>query len=237
MRTSISVRRAAPRSLRVPRLHAVLRHVPARLRAHGPGARLHAAARPAADRRLSARVVAGALHRREHRAARATPTSPGPTSSWSAACTSRRRRSRTSASRAHAAGKVTVLGGPSVSSAPEMYPDFDYLHVGEIGDATDELIGLLDASVARPPAQVRLTTKSALALDLFPLPAYDMIPLYALPHRQPAVLQRLSVSLRVLRHPGPLRPPAAAQDGRAAHRRARGHAAPARASDRDLFRR
>ncbi|MEA2995135.1 MAG: hopanoid methylase, partial [Alphaproteobacteria bacterium] len=29
-------------------------------------------------------------------------------------------------SRAHAAGKVAVLGGPSVSSAPEMYPGFDY---------------------------------------------------------------------------------------------------------------
>ena len=41
-----------------------------------------------------------------------------------------------------AAGKVTVLGGPSVSSAPEMYPDFDYLHLGEFGDATDELIAL-----------------------------------------------------------------------------------------------
>ena len=81
-------------------------------------------------------------------------------------------------SRAHAAGKVTVLGGPSVSSAPEMYPDFDYLHVGELGDATDELIGLLDASVARPPVQLRLTTNERVALDLFPLPAYDMIPLY-----------------------------------------------------------
>src|SRR3954465_1491371 len=61
-------------------------------------------------------------------------------------------------SRAHAAGKVAVLGGPSVSSAPEMYPDFDYLHVGELGDATDELIGLLDASVGRPATQMRLTT-------------------------------------------------------------------------------
>src|SRR5438270_5915403 len=80
--------------------------------------------------------------------------------------------------RAHAAGKVTVLGGPSVSSAPEMYPDFDYLHLGELGDATDELIGLLDASVARPPAQRRLTTGERVALDRFPLPAYHMIPLY-----------------------------------------------------------
>ena len=39
--------------------------------------------------------------------------------------------------RAKAAGKVTALGGPSVSSAPEMYPEIDYLHVGELGDGTD----------------------------------------------------------------------------------------------------
>ncbi|HTV37453.1 MAG TPA: B12-binding domain-containing radical SAM protein, partial [Xanthobacteraceae bacterium] len=32
--------------------------------------------------------------------------------------------------RAKAAGKVAVLGGASVSGAPELYPDFDYLHIG-----------------------------------------------------------------------------------------------------------
>ena len=80
--------------------------------------------------------------------------------------------------RAHAAGKVSALGGPSVSSAPEMYPDFDYLHLGELGDATDELIGRLDASVSRPPEQQRLTTKDRVGLDQFPLPAYHMVPLF-----------------------------------------------------------
>src|SRR5688572_626459 len=30
--------------------------------------------------------------------------------------------------RAKAAGKVVVLGGPSVSASPEMYPEIDYLH-------------------------------------------------------------------------------------------------------------
>src|SRR5215831_18326481 len=80
--------------------------------------------------------------------------------------------------RAHAAGKVAVLGGPSVSGASEMYPEFDYLHIGEIGDATDELIGRLDASVARPAAQVVLKTAERLGLDQFPLPAYEMVPLY-----------------------------------------------------------
>src|SRR3981081_1875412 len=52
--------------------------------------------------------------------------------------------------RATAAGKVTVLGGPSSSAAPEMYPEIDYLHIGELGDATDRLVAQLDASVARP---------------------------------------------------------------------------------------
>ena len=80
--------------------------------------------------------------------------------------------------RAHAVGKVTVLGGPSVSGAPEKYPDFDYLHIGEIGDATDELIGMLDASVARPAAQMRLITTDRLGLDQFPQPAYEMVPLF-----------------------------------------------------------
>jgi len=74
--------------------------------------------------------------------------------------------------RAAAAGKVTVLGGPSVSAAPEMYPDFDYLHVGELGDATDRLIDRLDRSIAPPPAQMVLKTEERLPLCDFPIPAY-----------------------------------------------------------------
>ncbi len=70
--------------------------------------------------------------------------------------------------RAHAAGKVAVLGGPSVSGAPEKYPDFDYLHVGEIGDATDRLVALLDRDVSRPAAQGVFETGDRLALSDFP---------------------------------------------------------------------
>lgn len=77
--------------------------------------------------------------------------------------------------RAHAFGKTTVLGGPSVSGCPEYYPDFDYVHVGELGDATDDLVARLTASVARPPSQVRLETKERLPLSAFPVPAYDKI--------------------------------------------------------------
>jgi hopanoid C-2 methylase len=79
------------------------------------------------------------------------------------------------AARAKAAGKVTVLGGASVSGAPELYPDFDYLHIGEIGDATDRLIACLDDSVAAPTAQQRFETNERLPLSDFPLPAYDLI--------------------------------------------------------------
>ena len=79
--------------------------------------------------------------------------------------------------RAKAAGKVTVLGGSSVSGAPDMYPDFDYLHIGELGDATDELISRLDRSIEAPPRQVRLETKERLPLADFPLPAYAKIKL------------------------------------------------------------
>ncbi len=78
------------------------------------------------------------------------------------------------AARAHAAGKVAVLGGASVSGAPEQYPDYDYLHIGEIGDATDRLIACLDESTARPAAQVRFETAERLPLCDFPIPAYEL---------------------------------------------------------------
>jgi radical SAM superfamily enzyme YgiQ (UPF0313 family) len=79
--------------------------------------------------------------------------------------------------RAREAGKVVALGGPSVSASPEMYPDVDYLHLGELGDATDALIARLDRSVAPPPAQVRFETRERVALTDFPIPAYDLVPL------------------------------------------------------------
>ena len=78
--------------------------------------------------------------------------------------------------RARAAGKVTVLGGPSVSASPEMYPGFDYLHCGELGDATDAIIARLDDSADLPGEQFVFTTKERLPLTQFPIPAYDRIP-------------------------------------------------------------
>ena len=80
--------------------------------------------------------------------------------------------------RAHRMGKTTVLGGPSVSACPEQYPDFDYVHIGEIGDATDQLFQLLEACPARPRRQIRLTTAERRPLDDFPVPAYALAHLH-----------------------------------------------------------
>lgn len=79
--------------------------------------------------------------------------------------------------RAKSCGKLTVLGGSAVSSSPETYPEFDYLHIGEIGDATDRLIAVLEVSVEPAPAQQRFETLERLPLSSFPLPRYDAVPL------------------------------------------------------------
>ena len=79
------------------------------------------------------------------------------------------------ARRARAFGKTTVLGGPSVSASPEQYPEFDYLHLGELGDATDALIRVLDEDVRPPGAQRRFATRERLRLADFPIPAYHLI--------------------------------------------------------------
>jgi hopanoid C-2 methylase len=77
--------------------------------------------------------------------------------------------------RAKACGKVTALGGPSVSAAPEKYPEFDYLHIGELGAATDYLIARVAATLEPPPKQVRYCSRSRLPLQDFPLPAYHLV--------------------------------------------------------------
>ena len=79
------------------------------------------------------------------------------------------------ARRARALGKTTVLGGSSVSASPEQYPEFDYLHLGEIGDATDALIRAIDEDIKPPSRQRRFATNERLPLADFPIPAYGLI--------------------------------------------------------------
>src|SRR3954468_10838182 len=76
--------------------------------------------------------------------------------------------------RAHAQDRTVVLGGSSVSACPEHYPDFDYLHVREMGDATDELFDRLERDATRPERQIVLTTVVRRELTDFPIPAYEL---------------------------------------------------------------
>jgi hopanoid C-2 methylase len=76
---------------------------------------------------------------------------------------------------AHQEGKITVVGGPSVSGCPEYYPDFDILHLGELGDATDSMIEYLDLHNTRPQQQICFETKERLPLSEFPIPAYHLL--------------------------------------------------------------
>jgi hopanoid C-2 methylase len=76
---------------------------------------------------------------------------------------------------AHWFDKLTVIGGPSVSGCPEYYPDFDILHLGELGDATDQMIIYLDQQVKRPSQQIRFETRERLPLSQFPTPAYQTV--------------------------------------------------------------
>jgi radical SAM superfamily enzyme YgiQ (UPF0313 family) len=82
--------------------------------------------------------------------------------------------------RAHAFDLAVAIGGPSVSACPEHYPSFDYLHVGELGDATDELIARVGRDPSRPAQQVILKTGDRLDMTRFPIPAYELadIPRY-----------------------------------------------------------
>src|SRR6185437_13577182 len=82
---------------------------------------------------------------------------------------------RSIARRAREAGKPSVLGGSSVSACPEDYPEFEYLHIGEIGDATDTLIAALDEDTRPTATQRRFETEERLPLADFPIPAYSLI--------------------------------------------------------------
>lgn len=76
---------------------------------------------------------------------------------------------------AHRYGKLTALGGPSVSGCPEYYPDFDILHLGELGDASDRMVEYFDHHRERPDQQIRFETQERLPLSEFPTPAYHLL--------------------------------------------------------------
>lgn len=72
-------------------------------------------------------------------------------------------------------GKLTLVGGSSVSICPEYYPRADVLHVGEMGDATKEMLAFLRTCDRKPAAQVVFKTKDRTALDDQPMPALHLL--------------------------------------------------------------
>ncbi|MHB8884355.1 MAG: B12-binding domain-containing radical SAM protein [Methylovirgula sp.] len=76
--------------------------------------------------------------------------------------------------RAHKHDKPVALGGPSVSACPDYYPNADYLHIGELGDATEALIEILARDIRRPDRQIVLKTEARRDLTDFPVPAYEL---------------------------------------------------------------
>ena len=81
------------------------------------------------------------------------------------------------AARARRHAALTVLGGPSVSASPELYPQVDLLHVGELGDAFERLVARLEHDVSPPARQEVYRTQERLPLEDFPAPAYRLLEL------------------------------------------------------------
>ena len=128
-------------------------------------------------------------------------TLPGPMWFSSAACTfsclrgPRHPAARQILRQAHCARRFSRL------ESPETYPEFDYLHLGEIGDATDQLIATLDESgrsVLRPNGGSRrgIGFRCQAFRFRFTTPCRSR----AVSHRLAAILKRLPISLRILRH-------------------------------------
>ena len=141
------------------------------------------------------------------------------------------------ARRAKAAGKITVLGGPSVSGAPEMYPEFDHLHIGEIGDFTDALDRGARRRVSRRRRRSGAIHQGTAAAHRLPDSRLSPGAAGALPDVHAAILVRLSVPLRILRHSQSLWPAAALQDAAADRRRTRCHLPADRPPAERVFRR
>ncbi len=75
---------------------------------------------------------------------------------------------------ANARGKLTVVGGSSVNICPEYYPAADVLHIGELGDATHELVKYL-RTAAKNGQQTKFEVKEKSTLDEQPMPALHLV--------------------------------------------------------------
>jgi radical SAM superfamily enzyme YgiQ (UPF0313 family) len=85
------------------------------------------------------------------------------------------RRANEIAARARVFGKITVMGGPGVTINPKLAPDFDIVHIGDLGDRSYELIQWLDQNDRPPPEQLVFKTDDIIPMDYHPFPAFERV--------------------------------------------------------------
>ena len=162
------------RFMRVPALHALVRHLRIFLSADRRRQRLHAAAGSAGHRRSGAAGLAGALHRREHGAGHATTISPGRRWFSSAACTCSGGRSTTSAA------APMPSAGSRCWAAPRCRHVRSTIRSSTICMSASWATRPTNCSRGSPttlrgrPRQMVFTTKERRELTEFPIPAYEL---------------------------------------------------------------
>ena len=180
--------------VRFSALHALVRHLQPRLSADEGRARLHAAAGPAADRRLHAGSVAGPLHRREYpqgdrRRFRVGRRRPGQRHARPGPADPRHRRARARGRQGRHAGRPVGVRLARNVSRHRLSP---HRRDGRRHRSADRAASTR-ASRARP-RRFASKPRSGLPLQDFPIPAYDLIPLKQLSDAHVAVLERVSLS-------------------------------------------
>ena len=110
--------------------------------------------------------------------------------------------------RAH--GKPVVVGGPDVTSSPaRLSPAPISRFCGEAEAVIDDFIAAWEGGAREGVFEA---PKFTVDVTKTPIPRFDLLKFDALPLHRRAVLARLPVHLRVLRHHRALRPRAAHQD-------------------------
>ena len=118
---------------------------------------------------------------------------------------------------AQAHGRPVAIGGPGATSIPDGYRHADFLVLGEAEGIIDKFIAAWEAARARACSRPR----NSRPMSPSPDPALRPAELRLLPAHRRAVLARMPVHLRVLRHHRALRPRTAHQDHAADAGRAR----------------
>ena len=123
---------------------------------------------------------------------------------------------RTIAARCAARGKSVIAGGPLFTTGHEQFPEIPHFVLGEAEDVMPALVA--DMIRRHRPRPLRVAAEAGCHPDTHS--ALGSRPVQGLRHGARAVLSRLPVRLRVLRHPGDVRSDAAREDGGAGDPRA-----------------